>query len=220
MELARHAREGAPLYDVGFPFPRSWLYGIGGFIVVAAAFAIGVVIAGSGRIRTAEVEVPAVIADDTVDDVIVVRAPAENPRFPAFAPEGVIVVQAPTPQERVFAAAETVQERPTTERARSPRRAENAESSARLEVLRPMPPSATDARRANARLEEAGPETSADESARNEAPPVRDPEYAENEASEAEPDNRSWYGSAEYRREVAERRRAEREARRRRNEGW
>jgi hypothetical protein len=221
------------LYDLGFPLVRSWLYGIGGFIVVTAAFAIGFVVANSGRPDTAEVEVPAaVVADESADDVIVVRAGAERPRFPAFAPEGVIVVPAPATEERAFAAAETVpHERSTVERATSERRA--AERRARSNIRSPAPSpvavAGPDSSAPRAReLEQADLETSAEEShqdirpTRNEAPPVREyeeAEYADNEASEEESDNRSWYGSEEYRREVAERRRAEREARRRRNGG-
>ena len=216
MELARGAREGARLYDIGFPLPRSWLYGISGLIVVVAAFGIGFVIANGRRPDVAHVERPAaIVADEPADDVVVVQAAAEMPRFPAFAPDGVIVVR-PDVQERAFAAAETVPEAPV-ERVNSRRPASSAERRARLDTRRPARPPVT-----VASAEAARPDTNAEEPrvdappTRNEAPPAR--EYAEatqanDEVSEEESDNRSWYGSEEYRREVAERRR---EARRRR----
>jgi hypothetical protein len=201
------------LYDLGFPLPRSWLYGLGGFVVVTAAFAIGLVVANSGPAGTAEVEgAAAIVADESADDVIVVRPSAESAHFPAFAPEGVIVVSAPSRDERAFA-----EDRERIETAR--RRAQSNETRPPVAVARAEPR----ARELDARTEEAHPETRADERlARNEAPPVREneeTEYADAEATQEESDNRSWYGSAEYRREVQERRRAEREARRRRNDG-
>jgi hypothetical protein len=218
------------LYDIGFPLVRSWLYGLGGFIVVIAAFAIGFVASSGGR-DTAEVDVPApIVADESADDVIVVRPAAARARFPAFAPEGVIIVQAPNPEERTFAAADTVShERATVERATSGRRGESAERRARASVRRPVARdvSSTPPARELAELSEgASPEADVDEPrqdmrpTRNEAPAVREAEYPGDEPSEEASDNRSWYGSAEYRREVAERRRAEREARRRRDAGW
>jgi hypothetical protein len=182
------------LYDPGFPFPRSWLYGIGGFVFVAAAFAIGVVIANSGLTDTAEVKGRAeIVADRPTDEVLVVRAAPERARvFPAFAPEGVIVVPAPGAGERVFAANATT--------SAAPRRA-------RLYERRP-PVAVAEVG------EEAAPEPRMEEPpqpAQNEAPPAREYEEASNDApDEAEPDNRSWYGSEEYQREVAERRRARR----------
>jgi hypothetical protein len=194
------------LYDIGFPLPRSWLLGIAGFIVVIAAFAIGYVIAGRDPPQTAEVDEPAaIVADNPVDDVLVARAVAEPPKhFPAFAPEGVIVVSAPS-QERAFAEIE-----------QPSRRVESAQR--RVRSSEPRPPvtvAQTDPRAQELAepSEEARPETSADERpARNEAPPVREDAEA---GHAAEGNNRSWYGSEEYWREVRERRRAEREAQRR-----
>ncbi len=213
MELARHAREGAALYDIGFPFLRSWLYGIGGFIVIAAAFAVGLVIARGGRPDPAEVKGPAIVSDRSADDVVVVRAAAETTRFPSFAPEGVIVVRPPARQEHSFAAADGVHERLSLERASSRRPARSAERRARSNVSQPPP----------ATVERTEPSVEAPRqdtpSARNEAPAVREAEHSGDEDYEDAFDNRSWYGSAEYWREVQERRRAEREARRRRNAG-
>ena len=202
MEQARHARAWVSLYDIGFPLPRSWLFGIAGFIVVIATFAIGYFIASRDRPAAAASPEPTIAADVSADDVLVARAVAEPPKhFPAFAPEGVIVVQARS-QERAFAEARIEQPSRRVENARRPPVAV-ARAEARAQELAEL-------------SEEARPETRADERpARNEAPPVREQEaeYADAEAEGSA--NRSWYGSEEYWREVRERRRAEREAQRR-----
>jgi hypothetical protein len=148
--------------------------------------------------------------DASVDDVLVARPVAEPPKhFPAFAPEGVIVVSAPSRDERVFAEARAHIEQPSRPVESAQRRARPSEPRPPAAVARAEP-----RERELAELsEDARPETNADERpTRNEAPPVRE-EAAGGDAEES--DNRSWYGSEEYRREVEERRRAEREARRR-----
>lgn len=211
---ARCAREGATLYDPGFPFLRSWLYGLGGFVVVTVAFAVGFVIANNNASESARNEVPsASVAASSAEDVIAAPSAADPARFPEFAPEGVIVVRAQTPDEHA-----------TVERATAERRADNARRSARPSNIRRGPPPDAVARadaglsrvREMEELQEAQrPERSADASresnalTRSEASPA-----SENEAAQYA-DERSWYGSAAYWREVEERRRAERDARRR-----
>lgn len=199
------------MYDPGFPFPRSWLYGLGGFFCVAAALAIGIVIARPGEV---EQRTP-IVADRPADEVLVVRAAPERATvFPAFAPEGVIVVDAPSATQHASAAPETMT---------SERRVESARRRARLYERPPVAAARADASLSRTPETEASPdeanqnvvdEPSQDiEPAQNEAPPARVYEEASNnEASEAAPDNRSWYGSEDYQREVQERRRARRRA--------
>lgn len=104
------------MYDVGLPLVRSWLYGIGVFIAVTAAVAIGFVIAITGPPNAAEVrELGTILAGDPPEEVV--AEPVAEPSvsdtpsaFPDFAPDGVMAVPAPSfnPEERGFAAAETV----------------------------------------------------------------------------------------------------------------
>ena len=202
------------MYDVGLPLPRSWLYGIGGLIVVIATFAIGYFIASRDPPRAAVTQESAAMATDApADDVLVARAAAEPAQnFPAFAPEGVIVVSAPSRDERAFAEARERFEQPSRPVESAQRRARSNEPRPPVAVARPEP-----RERELAELSE--PETNADERpSRDEAPAVRDDGEDANRDEETS-DSRSWYGSEEYRREVEERRRAEREGRRRRSDG-
>jgi hypothetical protein len=211
------------LYDIGFPFPRSWLYAIGGFIVVIATFAIGYFLASRHPLSADRIEEQAVTAaDSSPDDVLVARAIPERPQhLPAFAPEGVIVVAAPSRDEPTIAEVRERIEQPSdrVERARSRARANERRPAA---AVARAESSAPGAREVDA-LPEPQSQARADEQpTQSETPSARESEeaeYADADAAQAESDNRSWYGSAEYRREVAERQRAEREARRRRNDG-
>jgi hypothetical protein len=96
------------LYDVGLPLLRSWLYGIGAFIAVTAAVAIGFVIAITGPPNAAEVEeFAAILAGDSDNEAGDVSD--ESNDIPEFAPGGVITIQAspPSPEVDEFAEAET-----------------------------------------------------------------------------------------------------------------
>ncbi len=202
------------MYDPGFPFLRSWLYGIGGFVVVTGAFAIGFVIANNNTSHSPRNEVAsASVAASSADDVIALPPETDPSQFPEFAPEGVIVVRAQAPGELA-----------SSERATAERRADNARRSARASnIRRSRPPSAVarvdaepSSARASEELQEAQrsnpvAETSPDSDALASSEASSAPQ---NEAAQYA-DERSWYGSAEYWREVEERRRAEREARRR-----
>lgn len=203
------------MYDIGIPFLRSWLYGLGGLVVVVAAFAFGFVSAGRGRAERAKAEPPATVASTISADrpAVVVRPAVEPRRFPAFAPEGVIVVT-PAAERRpaAFANVESQQhararERPLARaRVRPPVVAARADTTPRdgdeVREGAPVQPSAEEPR---GEVAAARDETAVVE---QQAPA---PAYAE------ERDDRSWYGSPEYRRELEERRRAERDARRRRD---
>jgi len=207
MELARRAR--APLYDIGYPFLRSWLYGIGGFIVVIAAFAIGLTLARNGGGQTAEASRSEPVSPNQApDDIIVVQPEVETPRFPNFAPEGVIVVRAPERREPTFAAAQPARDYQRIARASLRRPAERAEQTiaspaSQLTEPEPRNPETRPADRDQAIQRTEDP-----------APPTRDDEEQASETV-TEADARSWYGSTEYWREVRARQRAEREARRR-----
>ena len=204
------------MYDPGFPFLRPLLYGIGGLVFVGAAFAIVLVVAQSGSPESARVEERTLtLADRRADDVLVVRPASERASaFPAFAPEGVIVIPAPTGVDRMVAEAAIASSERRVETARRPWRLSEPHSPAALapdepEAEEPPAPEIVDQRPQDI------------QATHDEAPPIReDAEASTNGALEEEPDNRSWYGSEEYWREVAERRRAEREARRRRHGGW
>jgi hypothetical protein len=211
--------------------------GIGGIMAVTAALAVGSVIAITRSPDESEVEEPATVLEDFTEDV---RA-QQTKNFPAFAPEGVIVVQALGREERGFVAEEAI----TQEGARTYERIEvrrTAERERRGDGLRqrvrasgprstPSPVSVTridsDAPRAR-ELDEPPDLGSTENNAEeprydmgptgNEAPEAREYEEArQGEAYGEEGDNRSWYGSPAYRREVEERRRAQREAQRRQN---
>lgn len=203
------------MYDVRFPLPRSWFYGVGGVLAVIAAMAVGFGLARPTSSDEAEVEAPAAMAERSTGDVVA------STDFPAFAPQGVIVVDAPSPPpEREVAAVDPTAARPSTRAeelsVRRARAALNRAPTTERETQTQVQVARADTTAPSA-VSDAGPVEAAppEDVSREEAEPMDDGATEQNSA-----DNRSWYGSAEYRREVAEQQRAEREARRRRNEGW
>jgi hypothetical protein len=206
-------------------FSRAWLYAIGGLIVVTAALASFGEINGPQHSAPQAKEPAAIRPGDFTDDVSAMRANSgEAKNFPAFAPDGVIVVRASSSRERAVAR--------TAERATPETRADSLRQRVQASEPRLRPPSATVARVESEALRERDLdeplETSSAESDVGESQPYIRPleneapeagEYERASVSEAN-DRRSWYGSPAYRREVEERRRAEREARRRNNRSW
>lgn len=195
---------------------RAAAYGFGGFLFVSAAMAAGFVIAITGPPNVAEVkEVAAILsegppAESRADEATV------GPRFPSFAPQGVIVVTAPSRGEspvkeaeviRVNAAQRNNAQRQVSReslseaaRVHRPQDRRSAAPSASIASARsPEPPSrpATSEAAAEARVTQINAEERRDETG-----PLTDEAQSDDDAR----DTRSWYGSPEYHRELAQRR--------------
>jgi hypothetical protein len=181
------------------------MYGLGG-VALAAPLASALLIAFNDPNGVAGVRAQARVVERTsADGDAATQAHVERVRdFPAFAPEGVIVVPAP----------ERTEVHRIADEAAAPRRAESARSrrvaveTASARTARGAAPTQSVASRVvDEQPRTLGSEDYADARGGEARPTLNESEAARREAAREDYDNRSWYRSPNYWRELERRRR-------------